>query len=167
LRVKSQLDKECALAQLSEENKIIAAQRLALEDQLVEINKSAGALRRSLLSTPHSPGNADKVAPGSDPILVAQVVMLENANKVLESSVNSLRSDMHEKISPLLHRIEMLVEEKRIVEDEMNTKLQRQETTISKLENSLNQYRALQKAKKNRLKKKGDKINVEKSVMIT
>jgi hypothetical protein len=166
LRVKSQLDKESALAQLSEENKIIAAQRLALEDQLVEINKSAGALRHSLVSTPQSPGNADKVAPGSDPVLIAQVVMLENANKVLESSVNSLRSDTHEKIAPLLHRIEMLSEEKRIVEDEMNTKLHRQETTISKLENSLNQYRALQKAKKNRLKKKGDKIN-EKSAMIT
>ncbi|KAL3810607.1 hypothetical protein ACHAXA_010565 [Cyclostephanos tholiformis] len=164
LRVKTQLDKECALSQLSEENKIITAQRLALENQLVEINNSAGALRHSLLSNPH--GNADKVS-GSDPVLIAQVVMLENANKVLESSVNSLRSDMHEKIAPLLHRIEMLVEEKRIVEDEMNTKLLRQETTISKLENSLNQYRALQQAKRNRLKKKGDKINVEKSEVLT
>ena len=48
---------------------------------------------------PHSPGNNDKVA-GSDPILVAQVVMLENANKVLEASIISLHSDMQKKMLP-------------------------------------------------------------------
>ena len=163
LRVQSQQDKECALAQLSEENEIIAAQRSALEDQLIEINKSAGVLRHSLLSRagPHSPGNSDEVV-GSDPVLVAQVVMLENANKVLEGSVSSLRSDMQENIAPLLYRIAMLEEEKRIVKDEMNTKLRCRETTISNLENSLSQYRALQQAKKNRLKKKGGKNDDEK-----
>ncbi|KAL3799058.1 hypothetical protein ACHAW5_004063 [Stephanodiscus triporus] len=162
LRVESQQDKECALARLSEENEIITAQRSALETQLVEINKAAGVLRHSLLSSvgSHSPGNGDEVA-GSDPVLVAQVVMLENANKVLESSVNSLRSDMHEKLAPLLYRIAMLEEEKRIIKDELNTKLSCRETTISNLENSLRQYRALQQAKKNRVKKKADKNGVE------
>jgi hypothetical protein len=125
--------------------------------------KSAGVLRHSLLSRagPHSPGNSDEVV-GSDPVLVAQVVMLENANKVLEGSVSSLRSDMQENIAPLLYRIAMLEEEKRIVKDEMNTKLRCRETTISNLENSLSQYRALQQAKKNRLKKKGGKNDDEK-----
>ena len=47
LRVKSQQEKESAIASLVEENKIVLAQRSALEYQLMEINKSAGELRNS------------------------------------------------------------------------------------------------------------------------
>jgi hypothetical protein len=68
--------------------------------------------------------------------------MLENANKVLENSVTSLRSDLQEKLTPLLERVAMLEEEKRIIEDEMNVKLQCREMTIKNLENSLQQLNA-------------------------
>jgi hypothetical protein len=68
--------------------------------------------------------------------------MLENANKVLENSVTSLRSDLQEKLTPLLERVSMLEEEKRIIEDEMNVKLQCREMTIKNLENSLQQLNA-------------------------
>eukprot|EP00571_Detonula_confervacea_P007411 CAMPEP_0172315834 /NCGR_PEP_ID=MMETSP1058-20130122/26429_1 /TAXON_ID=83371 /ORGANISM="Detonula confervacea, Strain CCMP 353" /LENGTH=1230 /DNA_ID=CAMNT_0013030007 /DNA_START=67 /DNA_END=3759 /DNA_ORIENTATION=+ len=150
LRVKSQQEKESALAQLSEENEIVTAQRSALENQLVEINKSAGVLRNSLSTATQSPA-ADAVV-GSDPVLVAQVVMLENANKVLESSVDSLRSDMQEKLAPFLEQIALLEEEKRMTEEEMNTKLGCREMTISNLENSLQKY---QQARFRVMKKKG------------
>merc|ERR1712013_407288 len=86
LRVTSQQEKDAALARMAEENEIVVAQRSALEDQLVEINKSAGALRETLDgsgSTPNAPGD---MGAGSDPALVTQVVMLEKANKVLESN---------------------------------------------------------------------------------
>lgn len=155
LRVSFQQEKDLALEDLQNEVAIVTSQRSALENQLVEINKSAGLLRQSLadqspnsykrtdpsgpneLSTPKSPGN-DGVA-GDDPVLVAQVVMLENANRVLESQVNSLRSDMQQKLAPLLERIALLEEEKRISEDEMNAKLECREMTITNLENSLQQ----------------------------
>ena len=142
--------KDAALEQLQEENEIIKAQRTALENQLAEINKSAGLLRQSLSHyTPSPPPTLNDPAStnfprndgvaGNDPVLVAQVVMLENANKVLESNVNSLRSDMKQKLAPLLERIESLEEEKRILAEEMKTKLECREMTISNLENSLQQ----------------------------
>jgi hypothetical protein len=65
--------------------------------------------------------------------------MLENANKVLESSLDSLRSGQQEKLAPLLERIALLEEEKRIMEEEMHTKIQCREQTISNLEDSLKQ----------------------------
>jgi len=149
LRVVSQQEKENACDKLRDENKIIEAQRSALENQLLEINKSAALLRDSLaqdntssLSSSIHVG-ADQVQDvgraGSDPILVAQLVMLENANKVLESSLDSLRSGQQEKLAPLLERIALLEEEKRIMEEEMHTKIQCREQTISNLEDSLKQ----------------------------
>ena len=135
LRVQSQQDKECAL-EVSEENKIISAQRSALENQFVEINNSS-----------------------SDPVLVSKAVMLEKENKMLETTVKSIRSDMQKKIAPLLYRIALAEEEKRIVVDEMNNKVHSRDETIANLENSLRQYRALQQSKKKRLslKKKASK----------
>ena len=135
LRVQSQQDKECAL-EVSEENKIISAQHSALENQFVEINNSS-----------------------SDPVLVSKAVMLEKKNKVLETTVKSIRSDMQKKIAPLLYRIALAEEEKRIVVDEMNNKVHSRDETIANLENSLRQYRALQQSKKKRLslKKKASK----------
>jgi hypothetical protein len=148
LRVVSQQEKESACDKLRDENKIMEAQRFALENQLVEINNSAAMLRNSLSQDGTSPSKSSNVddgqAPddgqaGSNPILVAQVVMLENANKVLESSVDSLRSDQQEKLAPLLERIALLEEEKRIMEEEMHTKIHCREQTISNLEDSLKQ----------------------------
>jgi len=149
LRVVSQQEKESACDKLRDENKIMEAQRFALENQLVEINKSAAMLRNSLgqdsTSSPAKSSNVgdgqvpDDGQAGSNPILVAQVVMLENANKVLESSVDSLRSDQQEKLAPLLERIALLEEEKRIMEEEMHTKIHCREQTISNLEDSLKQ----------------------------
>jgi len=136
LRVKSQREKELALANLAEENEIIKAQRSALEDQLVEINKSAGVLRD--ISSADASGENHKTS-GSDPALVSQVVMLEKANKVLESSVDSLRADKETLLTPLLEKIALLEEEKRMAEEEMNTKLEVREHTIRNLENSLQQ----------------------------
>jgi hypothetical protein len=174
LRVTSQQDKDAALEQVREELAIVTAQRSALESQLIEINKSAGLLRNSLFdqassstnkksheSTPGEPTSPscglDGVA-GGDPILVAQVVMLENANRVLESSVNSLRFDMQQKLAPLLERIALLEEEKRIMEDEMNAKLECREITITNLENSLQQLTSTRSAGSTK-KKKHPKIN--------
>ncbi|KAL7484712.1 hypothetical protein ACHAW6_010336 [Cyclotella cf. meneghiniana] len=162
LRVTSQQEKDAALEQVREELAIVTAQRSALESQLIEINKSAGLLRNSLFDqassspnkkshelTPGEPTSPscgfDGVA-GGDPILVAQVVMLENANRVLENSVNSLRSDMQQKLAPLLEKIAMLEEEKRIMEDEMNAKLECREMTIKNLENSLQQLTSTRSA---------------------
>mmetsp|Transcript_30927 Transcript_30927/g.62528 ORF Transcript_30927/g.62528 Transcript_30927/m.62528 type:complete len:1111 (-) Transcript_30927:52-3384(-) len=149
LRVVSQQEKESACDKLRDENKIMEAQRFALENQLVEINKSAAMLRNSLgqdsTSSPAKSSNVgdgqvpDDGQAGSNPILVAQVVMLENANKVLESSVDSLRSDQQEKLAPLLERIALLEEETRIMEEEMHTKIHCREQTISNLEDSLKQ----------------------------
>ncbi|KAL7428383.1 hypothetical protein ACHAXM_001250 [Skeletonema potamos] len=149
LRVVSQQEKENACDKLRDENKIIEAQRSALENQLLEINKSAALLRDSLaqdnttsLSSSIHVG-ADQVQnvgrAGSDPILVTQLVKLENANKVLESSLDSLRSGQQEILAPLLERIALLEEEKRIIEEEMHTKIQCREQTISNLEDSLKQ----------------------------
>mmetsp|Transcript_23564 Transcript_23564/g.35728 ORF Transcript_23564/g.35728 Transcript_23564/m.35728 type:complete len:1105 (-) Transcript_23564:252-3566(-) len=148
LRVVSQQEKESACDKLRDENKIMEAQRFALENELVEINNSAAMLRNSLGQDSTSPSKfsnvGDEQVPddgqaGSNPILVAQVVMLENANKVLESSVDSLRSDQQEKLAPLLERIALLEEEKRIMEEEMHTKIHCREQTISNLEDSLKQ----------------------------
>jgi len=159
LRVKSQQEKETALARMAEENEIVVAQRSALENQLVEINRQAGTLRESLDS-----GNAHLAsgdgggggirASGSDAAFVTQVVMLEKANKVLESSVESLRSGMQEKLAPLLERIALLEEEKRIVEEEMNTKLSCRELTITNLEKQLHKggHRKLKFSKKKGIK---------------
>ena len=172
VRVTSQQEKDAALEKLREEVNIVTAQRSALESQLFEINKSAGLLRDSLsdqasspkkehesstLDDPKSPNSCanDGIA-GGDPILVAQVVMLENANRVLESSVTSLRSDMQQKLAPLLEKIAMLEEEKRIMEDEMTVKLQCREMTITNLENSLQQLTSTRMSSK---KKKHSKIN--------
>ncbi|KAL7512486.1 hypothetical protein ACHAXN_009420 [Cyclotella atomus] len=158
LRVTSKQEKEAELEKLREEIAIVTAQRSALESQLIEINQSAGLLRDSL-SDQHaqSPGKkADATdepcsprstedesnAGGNDPILVAQVVMLENANKVLEKNVNSLRSDLQSKLAPLLEKVAMLEEEKRMMEDEMNVKLECREMTIKNLEHSLQQLNA-------------------------
>jgi chromosome segregation ATPase len=153
MRVISQQEKDAALQQVT----IVTAQKIALENQLIEINKSAGILRDSLSDQVSSPKKGTETtctepassrstesggAGGSDPVLVAQVVMLENANKVLENSVTSLRSDLQEKLTPLLERVSMLEEEKRIIEDEMNVKLQCREMTIKNLENSLQQLNA-------------------------
>lgn len=150
--VKSQVEKESALEQLSKENEIILAQRSALENQLLEINRSAGALRDSLPSSPPtSPNTNGQHDGGSDPVLVSQMVMLEKANKVLESTVDSLRSDKEEKLAPLLEKIALLEEEKRIMEEEMEVKLGCREMTINNLENSLQQ---LQQASRKRLSKK-------------
>eukprot|EP00804_Cyclotella_cryptica_P016281 CCRYP_005750-RA/>CCRYP_005750-RA protein AED:0.00 eAED:0.00 QI:333/1/1/1/1/1/2/200/1845 len=174
LRVTSQQEKDAALDQLREELAIVTAQRSALENQLIEINKSAGLLRNSLPdqassspnskrheSAPDEPASPtcglDGVA-GGDPILVAQVVMLENANRVLESSVNSLRSDMQQKLAPLLEKIATLEEEKRIMEDEMNAKLECREMTITNLENSLQQLTSSRSAGSTK-KKKHPKVN--------
>jgi hypothetical protein len=136
-----------------------------LENQLVEINNSAAILRDSLAqdstSSPSKSKNAgdDQIQndgqEGSNPILVAQVVMLENANKVLESSIDSLRSDQQEKLAPLLERIALLEEEKRIMEEEMLTKIHCREQTISNLEDSLRkatQARLTKKKKNSALK---------------
>ena len=90
--------------------------------------------------------------------------MLERANKVLESSVASLRTDTTTKLAPLLERIALLEEERRIVEEEMNTKLGCREVTITSLENSLQQ---LQKGKKFRFsKKKGLKLKAAASAAV-
>ncbi|KAL9179937.1 hypothetical protein ACHAXT_007907 [Thalassiosira profunda] len=139
LSVKSQLENE----QLRDENEIVTAQRSALENQLVEINKSA---RDSLSSPPATPQQTnpfddddDDDNGGSDPVLVAQVVMLEKKNKVLESSVDCLRSDAQAKLAPLLTRIAELEQEKEIFAEEMQTKVQARENTISSLEGSLKQ----------------------------
>ena len=149
LRVVSQQDKESACDKLRDENKIMEAQRSALENELVDINRSAALLRDSLiqdstLSPSKSKSEGDDQAQnigqvGSDPILVAQVVMLENANKVLGSSVINLRSGQQEILAPLLERIALLEEEKRIMEEEMHTKIHCREQTISNLEDSLKQ----------------------------
>jgi len=144
LRVKSQQEKETEVAHLTEENKIVIAQRSALENQLVEINKSAGVLRD---------GGDDQVA-GDDPVLVSQVVMLENANKVLESTVDSLRSDMQEKLAPLLEQIAHLESEKEIIEEEMDMKLELKEMTIKNLESSLKQLQSQRSPKGKRGSKK-------------
>ena len=133
----------------------MTAQKTALENQLIQINQSAGLLRDSLsdqaCTSPNkktiesnsyeltTPKSADDGVIVPDPILVAQVVMLENANKVLEKSVNSLRTDLQEKLSPLLEKVALLEEEKRVIEDEMNVKLQCRERTIQNLEHSLQQ----------------------------
>ena len=129
----------------------------------MEINRVAGALR-----VPSTPGDGrdgeGAGAVGSDPILVSQMVMLERANKVLESSVASLRTDTTTKLAPLLERIALLEEERRIVEEEMNTKLGCREVTINSLENSLQQ---LQKGKKFRFsKKKGLKLKAAASAAV-
>ena len=153
-RVTSQQENE----QLQKEVAIVTAQRAALESQLIEINKSAGAIRDSLsdqVSTspnkeaeasnkPASPRTEDDRSSGgnADPILVAQVVMLENANRVLEQNVNSLRSDLQQRLTPLLEKVAMLEEEKRIMEDEMKVKLECREMTIKNLEHSLQQLNA-------------------------
>ena len=82
----------------------------------MEINRVAGALR--VTSTPGDGGDGEGAgAVGSDPILVSQMVMLERANKVLESSVASLRTDTTAKLARLLERIALLEEERRIVEE--------------------------------------------------
>lgn len=149
LRVVSQQEKESACDKLRGENNIIEAQRSALENQLLEINRSAALLRDSMAqdstssqSTSNHEGG-DQVhnvgRAGSDPILVAQLVMLENANKVLESSVDSLRIGQQEKLAPLLERIALLDEEKRMMEEEMHTKIHCREQTIANLEDSLKQ----------------------------
>jgi DNA-binding protein H-NS len=77
--------------------------------------------------------------------------MLKNANKVLESSVDSLRSNQQEKLAPLLEQIALLEEEKRIMAEEMHTKIHCREQTISNLEESLKQATRsrLDKNKKN------------------
>ncbi len=144
LRVKSLQEKESAIAQLTEENKIVTAQRSALESQLVEINKGAGALRETLGEGVASEDHNG----GSDPLLVSKVVRLENANKVLESSCNSLRSDMQEKLAPLMAQIALLEEEKRIIGEEMETKLSCREMTINNLESSLKQLHQGQRSPK-------------------
>lgn len=152
LRVVSQQEQETACDKLRDDNKIMEAQRTALENQLVEINESAAILRKSLAEDMTSDTqNQNAAESGSNPILVAQVVMLENANKVLESSVDSLRSDQQEKLAPLLQRIALLEEEKRIMEEETLTKIQCREQTISNLEESLKQatQSRLTKKKKN------------------
>eukprot|EP00956_Cyclotella_meneghiniana_P007138 scaffold9678_cov79-Cyclotella_meneghiniana.AAC.3 len=159
LRVTSQQDKEAALYQLREEVAIVTAQRTALETQLVEINKFAGHLRNSLddqtslnptiggkSTTSDKPelsigACGDSSRGGKDPMLVAQVVMLETANTVLEQNVNSLRLELRQKLTPLLEKVSMLEEEKRIMEDETNVKLACREMTIKNLENSLQQSR--------------------------
>jgi len=159
LRVKSQQEKEAALARMAEENEIVVAQRSALETQLVEINRQAGTLRESLdngnahLASGDGGGGGSK-ASGSDAAFVTQVVMLEKANKVLESSVESLRFGMQEKLAPLLERIALLEEEKRIVEEEMNTKLSCREMTITNLEKQLHKggHRKLKFSKKKGIK---------------
>lgn len=159
LRVVSQQEKDTALDKLRDENKIIVAQRSALENQLIEINQSAAQIRDSLAqdTSQSSATNGRECSKeeksGSDPILVAQVVMLKNANKVLESSVDSLRSDQQEKLAPLLERIALLEEEKRIMAEEMHTKIHCREQTISNLEESLKQ------ATRSRLDKNKNKKN--------
>lgn len=161
LRVKSQQEKESAIAALVEENKIVMAQRSALEYQLMEINKSAGELRTS--PTDHSTldGESYEVAAGSDPILITKVVRLENANKVLESSVESLRSDKEAKLTPLLERIALLEEEKSIIEEEMTTKLSLKEMTIANLENSLKQLQHhAKKSPKRRASKHSEEVEI-------
>eukprot|EP00573_Skeletonema_grethae_P013520 CAMPEP_0201695432 /NCGR_PEP_ID=MMETSP0578-20130828/7380_1 /ASSEMBLY_ACC=CAM_ASM_000663 /TAXON_ID=267565 /ORGANISM="Skeletonema grethea, Strain CCMP 1804" /LENGTH=1030 /DNA_ID=CAMNT_0048181277 /DNA_START=216 /DNA_END=3308 /DNA_ORIENTATION=- len=151
LRVVSQQEQESACDKLRDDNKIMEAQRTALENQLVEINESAAMLRKSLAQDSTSDAqNQNAVEAGSNPILVAQVVMLENANKVLESSVDSLRSDQQEKLAPLLQRIALLEEEKRIMEEETLTKIQCREQTISNLEDSLKQATQSRLTKKKR-----------------
>ncbi len=145
LRVVSQQEKDSALDKLRDENKIVVAQRSALENQLIEINQSAAQIRDSLAHAASQSSATNGVEgdkedkSGSDPILVAQVVMLKNANKVLESSVDSLRSDQQEKLAPLLEQIALLQEEKRIMAEEMHTKIHCREQTISNLEESLKQ----------------------------
>ena len=160
LRVTSDHDKQTSLAQLTEENKIVKAQRSALENQLVEINKSAGILRESLAVSPSSvptspatPVESNDGMAGGDPVLVSQVVMLENANKVLESSCESLRSDMHEKLAPLLEKIALLEEERKMIEEEMNTKLDCREMTIKSLEQSLQAVRQASRTRHTKKKK--------------
>ena len=104
----------------------------------MEINRPAGALRVPSAATGDRGADGDggvAGAVGSDPVLVSQVVMLERANKVLESSVASLRTDTTTKLAPLLERIALLEEERRIVEEEMNAKLGCREVTINSLEN--------------------------------
>ena len=113
---------------------------------MVEINKSAGVLRD---------GGDDQVA-GDDPVLVSQVVMLENANKVLESTVDSLRSDMQEKLAPLLEQIAHLESEKEIIEEEMDMKLELKEMTIKNLESSLKQLQSQRSPKGKRGSKKAN-----------
>lgn len=157
LRVVSQQEKDSALDKLRDENKIVVAQRSALENQLIEINQSAAQIRDSLAHDASQSSATNGVEgdkgdkSGSDPILVAQVVMLKNANKVLESSVDSLRSNQQEKLAPLLEQIALLEEEKRIMAEEMHTKIHCREQTISNLEESLKQATRsrLDKNKKN------------------
>ena len=108
----------------------------------MEINRPAGALRVPSAATGDRGADGDGGVAGavrSDPVLVSQVVMLERANKVLESSVASLRTDTTTKLAPLLERIALLEEERRIVEEEMNAKLGCREVTIASLEDSLQQ----------------------------
>jgi len=174
LRVSFEQEKDAAIEELKSENEIIKTQREALENQLIEINTSAGVLRQNLATQlpsprkpPASPGteneeqvedpvSRDDGAVGSDPVLVAQVCMLENANSVLEKTVNSLRSEMQEKLAPLREKIAQLEQEKRIFEEEMQTKLECREMTIANLETSLKQATSsrLNATKKKRKSKK-------------
>merc|ERR1711862_577338 len=90
-----------------QEIKSISAQKTALESQLIDINRSASAVRDSL------PDSATTGESGGDPALVAQVALLESANKTLTCNLESLGSDMEEKLAPLIERISALEEEKR------------------------------------------------------
>lgn len=158
LRVKSQLEKDSAVAHLTEENKIVIAQRSALESQLAEINKTAGNMRNSSSSTGEG---GDKDTSGSDPMLVARNAMLENAKKVLESSVESLRGDMQEKLAPMLDRIALVESEKECIEEEMATKIELKDMTIANLENSLQQLQQHAKSPKRRASKRATKEEKE------
>ena len=64
---------------------------------------------------------------------------LQHANLVLESSVESLRSGMQEKLEPLLAKIALLEDEKCAVEEEMAQRLACREATIQTLESLLAQ----------------------------
>ena len=158
LRVKSQLEKDSAVAHLTEENKIVIAQRFALESQLAEINKTAGNMRNSSSSTGEG---GDKDTSGSDPMLVARNAMLENAKKVLESSVESLRGDMQEKLAPMLDRIALVESEKECIEEEMATKIELKDMTIANLESSLQQLQQHAKSPKRRASKRAAKEEKE------
>jgi uncharacterized coiled-coil protein SlyX len=122
---KIHLEKEAAVRELRQENEIIEAQRSALEEYLVELNRSAGYLRDSASS---SVGECDGTT-GEAPIRAVQMAALEQENEALRLSVNSLRQSFA-----------MLEEEKRMVEEDMKERLSCRESTIDQLENALQRH---------------------------
>lgn len=150
-------EKDDAMSGLRRENEIIEAQRLALEECLVEMNRSAGSLRDST-TTMSSVGDctaADDDVGGeedaSSSIRTAaarrQLSALERENEALRSTVDTLRRSFA-----------MLEEEKGMVEEEMNERLACREATIDRLEGALQQQQHAMRSRfsKKKKKKKGN-----------